>query len=156
MEVKEKIVEETFKEFAGDLLITDPFYLIREGSGDDWTNLEKLGITKYLYRNTIYGDWGCHTYNTETKEAIGQFCADSGNVCVCLVSDVERYNPDFMNWLKDHDWCGTIIKGFKGTIHIRVFEVPYISYFTEKWEIDHEVRVEGEGNINFTTRQTSL
>ena len=78
MEVKEKIVEDTFKEFDGDILITDPFYLIREGSGDDWTNLEKLGITKYLYRNTIYGDWGCHTYNTETKEAIGKSDITSG------------------------------------------------------------------------------
>lgn len=40
--------------------------------------MEILGITKYLVRDTIYGDWSCTTFNSDNKEPIGEFCADAG------------------------------------------------------------------------------
>lgn len=59
--------------FKGDIIITDPCYIIRENS-DDWTKcgcgdfMENLGIKNYLCRDTIYGDWSCTTFNLDTKK----------------------------------------------------------------------------------------
>lgn len=68
-------------EFDGDIIITDPCYIIRaEHHGttpltdDDWEacgygdNMEALGIHNYMTRDTIYGDWSCTVYNTDTNK----------------------------------------------------------------------------------------
>ena len=71
-------------EFDGDIIITDPCYIIREDKDSDWDtcccgfDMEKLGINHYMTRDTLHGDWSCTTYNAETKESIGRFCADAG------------------------------------------------------------------------------
>ena len=47
--------------------------------------MEKLGYftnDKYATADTLYGDWSCTTYNTDTKEEIGYYCADAGLVSV--------------------------------------------------------------------------
>ena len=156
--------------FNGEILITDPCYIIPDSKDDDWDksnygeDLSVLGINNYLSRSTIYGDWGCTTYRTtdlNVREHVnkimksdfitipdednyqGKFCADAGMVAVLDMAEVDKYNPDFRNWIKEHDWCGTIIKDCDG--YIEIYEGSY-----------KDVHVIGEGNINFYTLQTGL
>lgn len=142
---------------------------------DDWSkcsygeNMEALGITNYICRDTIYGDWSCTTYNTDTKEKLGKFCADAGLVAVFELDEVLKYNPDFSQWIKTHNWCVTVIENFTGNINFEVvhqsgvytkddeFEINGKIYCKEgeTWEND-EIQVIGKGNINFFTTQTEL
>lgn len=126
---------------------------------DDWEdcgygeNMDVLGFTKYLCRDTIYGDWSCTTYNTNTNEPIGQFCADAGMVIVCLLSEVLKYNPDFDYHIKK-PWTTTLIKDFDGDIN---FEVNPIEYEDDgEMFNDNELQIIGTGNVNFMTTQTGI
>ena len=65
------------KEFDGDIIITDPCYIIRNENGitkNDWhyceygEYMERLGIKNYLTHDTIYGDWGCTVFDSDTKK----------------------------------------------------------------------------------------
>lgn len=111
---------------------------------DDWdvcgcgSDMGRLGFTTYLCDDTIWGDWSCNTYNTDTKEKIGEFCADAGMVAVFLLDEVLKYNPDF-DYHTNRTWTTTWIKDFHGTIELQVE--------------DGEVLVVGKGNINFTSKQ---
>lgn len=138
--------------FNGSIIITDPCYVIKENEWGDfldeyWKDEEEQVIEwkgmKFLIADTRYGDWGCTTYNSDTKEEIGSFCADAGLVSVFLLSEVEKYNPDF-NYHKERLWTTTLIPDFNGEVEIKYFS-----------KID-EVRVVGTGNINFISAQTSL
>lgn len=46
--------------FKGDIVITDPCYVIKRGS-EDWRkcnygdNMEVLGLTKFISESTLYG-----------------------------------------------------------------------------------------------------
>lgn len=95
-------------EFDGDIIITDPCYIIRAAhhgtpplTDNDWAacnyenNMEVLGIHNYMTRDTIYGDWSCTVCNTDTNKPIGKFCADTGLVSVFLLDEVLKYNQDF-------------------------------------------------------------
>lgn len=178
--------------FKGDIIITDPCYVIKERTGkpnmndypilkgkssklfenytdeenkayselekarekwekenpDDWarcnygSNMEVLGIKTFLTRDTIYGDWSCTTFNTETHEKLGNFCADAGLVSVFLLDEILKYNPNFDYHIK-RDWTTTLIKDFDGDVNIIINK-------------DNEVQVIGKGNINFYTTQTGL
>lgn len=152
--------------FKGDIIITDPCYIIKKNSGD-WgkcgygDNMKALGIENYLCRDTIYGDWSCTTFNSDTKEAIGEFCADAGMVAVFLLDEVLAYNPDF-DWYESRPWTTTLIKDFDGDIEINIIHIEGVydddtewHSKGDKWE-DNEVRVIGKGNINFETHQTGL
>lgn len=87
----------------------------------------------------------CTTFNSDTKEPIGKFCADAGMVAVFLLDEVLKYNPDFDGevnfevihteglYEEDTFWCK------KG----------------EKWE-DDSIQVIGRGNINFVGMQTGF
>jgi hypothetical protein len=114
---------------------------------DDWEvcdfgdDMEALGIKNYISRDTIYGDWSCTTFNTDTKEPIGEFCADAGMVAVFLLDEVLKYNPDF-DYHINRPWTTTWIKDFDGEVK---FE-----------KIRGKVRVVGKGNINFVGKQTGL
>lgn len=92
------------KEFDGDIIITDPCYIIRNENGitkNDWhyceygEYMERLGIKNYLTHDTIYGDWGCTVFDSDTKKPLGHFCADAGLVSVFLLDEVLAYNPNF-------------------------------------------------------------
>lgn len=142
---------------------------------DDWSkcsygeNMEALGITNYICKDTIYGDWSCTTYNTDTEEKLGKFCSDAGLVAVFELDEVLKYNPDFSQWIKTHNWCVTVIENFTGNINFEVvhqsgvytkddeFESNGKIYYKEgeTWEND-EIQVIGKGNINFFTTQTEL
>lgn len=143
-------------------------YQVWLDENNDWRkcncgfDCERLGINNYITNSTLYGDWGCTTYNKDTKEAIGEFCADSGLVAVFLLDEVRAYNSDIDNWIKEHPWCATVIKDFDGIVNFIHMHMEGIYDSTTKYRkkgdpcSDDILIVEGEGNINFTTRQTSL
>lgn len=114
---------------------------------DDWEKceygeeMELLGIHTYLSDRTIYGDWSCTTFNSDTKEKIGEFCADAGMVAVFLLDEVLRYNPDF-NYHTEKLWTTTLIHDFHGTVELH--------------REGEEVAVVGKGNINFIGKQTGF
>jgi hypothetical protein len=123
----------------------------RRANESDWdkcncgSNMEELGIKNYLTESTIYGDWSCHVFNSDTKELIGRFCADSGLVSVFLLNEVLAYNPGFdyhINPAFSH--TTTLIKDFDGEVMIE---------FNRERD---EVEVVGRGNVNFVTHQTGF
>ena len=128
---------------------------------DDWEkcnygdNMEVLGITHYICRNTIYGDLSCTAYNLDTNEVLGHFCADSGLVAVFDLEEVLEYNPNFNKWIEEHSRCVTKIPNFTGEVSIEVVDISNQESSNGDFE-DKEVRVIGKGNINFYTTQTGL
>lgn len=136
--------------FKGTIVITDPCYL---GCGnekldnDSWweesdygEHLKKFGFTTYITKDTLIGDWSWHTYEKETKDIIGQFCADAGLVGVYLLEEILKFNPLFEKWAQEHSWCATIIKNFDGDIEYEYDEKD-----------DDLFHIVGKGNINFET-----
>ena len=120
---------------------------------DDWEiceygqNMKVLGISNSMVTSTVYGDWSCTTFDSDTKKPIGSFCADAGLVAVFLLDEVLKYNPNYNDHLRVDEklgfpWPVTVIKDFHGNVTI-----------TKR---NDTVRVIGKGNINFTTSQTGL
>lgn len=152
-------------EFDGDIVITDPCYI---DEGADWDEIEAWGREHGLISRTFYGDWGCTVYETEgavgcianDSKKIGTFCADAGMVCVLHLEDVLSRNPGFMEWAKNHEWCLTIIKGFKGTIRLMTMTTKWQTADGRSYD-DVELHVRGDGiidgkPISFESIQTSL
>ena len=138
-------------EFDGDIIITDPCYILNPAPNrydDDWEkcywgeNLEELGIIHSISRDTIFGDWSCSVYNLNTKRKIGEFCADSGMVAVMDLKEVLDYNPSF-DYHEQRKWTTTLIPNFKGTVQFVVKEEPY--EYDGKNLVDYEVKVVGRG-----------
>ena len=102
-----------------------------------------LGLKTWITNDTGYGDWSCHTFNKDTEEAIGEFCADAGMVGVFLLDEVLKYNPHF-DYHTERPWTTTLIRDFHGNVEIKTKEDGETVY------------VEGSGNINFITGQTGL
>lgn len=114
----------------------------------------------------MYGDWSCTTFNSDTDEKLGEFCADAGMVAVFDLAEVLAYNPEF-DYHTDRSWTTTWIKDFKGTVqfmvkHIEGFYKEDTEWWMkgDKWE-DYVVEVVGHGvnkvtgiPINFVGRQT--
>lgn len=150
--------------FKGNIIITDPCYICKDG---DWhrcncgDNMEILGINTYICRDTIYGDWSCTTFDLDTGKDIGGFCADAGMVAVFLLDEVLKYNPGF-DYHIERPWTTTLIKDFDGEVNFEVVhtEGEYeedTEYWNkgDKWEVD-SVQVIGKGNINFVGKQTGF
>lgn len=63
--------------FKGDIIITDPCYIIKDNS-DDWDkcgwgeNMGILGFTTYISEYTLCGDWSCSTWSTPRKDVEAQ------------------------------------------------------------------------------------
>lgn len=140
---------------------------IEKNNISDWelsnygSDMEVLGIKNYICRDTLYGDWSCTTYNSDTHEKIGEFCADAGMVGVFLLDEVLKYNPDF-NYHIERPWTTTLIKDFDGEVEFEIIHTEGIweddTEFHNKgdrWE-DDSVSVVGKGNINFETHQTGF
>ena len=105
------------KHFRGDIIITDPCYVIKD---DDWGDVVSgkpvtAELPSAMMRGTLYGDWSCTTLNTLTKEPIGCFCADAGMVAVFDLAEVRRYDPDFDYERRVKNGAATLIKDFDGT-----------------------------------------
>lgn len=165
----ERYLDSEPMEFDGDIIITDPCYITKN---DDWSkcdygeHMEALGLRNYICRDTMYGDWSCTTFNSDTDEKLGEFCADAGMVAVFDLAEVLAYNPEF-DYHTDRSWTTTWIKDFKGTVqfvvkHIEGFYKEDTEWWKkgDKWE-DYVVEVVGHGvnkvtgiPINFVGRQT--
>lgn len=155
----------------GDVVITDPYYLAPVvKDGHEWqifadSVLKGSGISNRTY----YGDWGCTVYKIPSCEVgfltrgkgykadaeIGKFCADSGQVCVVALDDILAGNPNFEKWVKEHPWCVTIVRGFKGKVSLFERDCKPLWGYEEK-----ELRVFGEGEqdgkpLFFESIQTS-
>lgn len=161
-------------EFDGDIIITDPRYIIRaEHHGtepiteDDWEacgygeDMGVFGFTRFLIRDTLYGDWGCTVYNIDTKERIGEFCADAGLVSVFLLDEVLKYNPDF-DYHIARPWTAALIRDFKGTVQFVVERKEGKCKEGTKWEnfcvhvVGHGISKRTGAPINFYSSQSSL
>lgn len=158
--------------FDGDIVITDPCYLKCGGVLEVLEGPEELEsfITGHggLSNTTHYGDWGCTVFKTSDRlvggnlrnvDAIGEFCADSGMVCVIDLKYVREFSPNFEDWLNNHAWCGTVIRGFKGTVGLFVKRVKRKCRMGEYDAIALRVRGDGEVGgeaISFESKQTSL
>lgn len=135
--------------FDGDIVITDPCYLVSYKDEKHDEKLETLWNNLLLVKDTLYGDWGCVTINTDTNEKIGRFCADGAMVCVVLLDEVKKLTPDYI----PHEEA-TLIKDFHGEVRI-VVEEEFYEYEGKKQK-DYVVHVEGRGNTNFKTFQTGF
>lgn len=144
---KQYYKNKTKKHFKGDIIITDPCYVIKDSNNTDWElsgygeNMECLGITEYVSSDTIVGDWSCEVFDIGNKtiddicnaksnkfkmKSIGEFCADAGMVAVFDLNNVLKYNPDFDYYItKKH--TTTLIRAFDGDIEIIAVEVIYNS-----------------------------
>ena len=124
--------------FKGDIVITDPCYIIEDDNDSDWDKcmyggrMENLGIKHYLCRDTIYGDWSCTTYNSDTGKVLGKFCADAGMVAVFLLDEVLAYNPKFKLW-EERPWTTTLIKDFDGDIEMKVIHTEGVYEDDSEW-----------------------
>lgn len=132
------------KHFHGDIIITDPCYIIKD---EDWVTGDYNCIPGSICRSTLYGDWSCTAYDTITGKPIGVFCADAGMVGVFDLAEVLRYNPGF-DYHITKEWTTTLIKDFDGEVW---FEVEYIEPDSDHGE-DYEVHVVGKG-VNFVTKE---
>lgn len=164
------------REFDGDIVITDPCYIKENGRPIDWGLHEEIIKDIGLCNTTYYGDWGCTVFQTgedskvgfigpECKE-IGQFCADAGMVCVLDMRDARRISSDIDKWIAEHDWCATIIKGFRGKVRLMTMtKKRWMKDLKDKRKRivydDTELRVRGDGmkdgnTFCFESYQTSL
>lgn len=104
-----RYLDSELMEFDGDIIITDPCYITKN---DDWSkcdygeHMEALGLHNYICRDTMYGDWSCTTFNSDTDEKLGEFCADAGMVAVFDLAEVLAYNPEF-DYHTDRSWTTT-------------------------------------------------
>ena len=116
--------------------------------------MEKLGINHYMTRDTLYGDWSCITFNSDTKEPIGRFCADAGLISVMSLDEVLKYNPDYDCDLKE-SFTATIIRDFYGTVQFVVRQdESKEEYYLEV--IGHGINKVTDKPINFVGKQGSF
>ena len=157
--------------FKGDIIITDPCYIIKDNS-DDWDkcgwgeNMGILGFTTYISEYTLCGDWSCSTWSTPRKdveaqleelntlgrarwELMKQYGEDSvqakiydDKMAVFLLDEVLKYNPDF-DYHINREWTTTLIKDFDGEVN----------YYVDSGD---DARIIGVGNINFFTSQVGI
>lgn len=135
-----------------DIIITDPCYVINNEI--DYFSERELfaeGIKNCLIEDTIYGDWSCTVFNTDTEEKIGTFCADAGLVGVFDLQELRLNNKEIDEWIEKHPWCVTKISGFTGEVTFRIDEVD-----SNSESVYEELHVIGRGNINFESVQTGL
>ena len=157
---------------CGDIIITDPCYIVQ--NDEDWDkcrygeDMSDLGIKHYIVRDTLYGDWSCTTFDSNTKQPIGEFCADAGMVGVFLLDEVLKYNPDF-DYHINRPRTTTLIRNFKGAVSFQV--IHYVGVYEDSNKFhkkgdsfeDDELQVIGHGidtqtgkQIDFIGKQTGF
>lgn len=111
------------REFDGDLLVTDPMYVMQ--AGEDWARsaygfrMEELGVRTYLTAETHMGDWDCAAYDAVSGKEIGRFCSDSGLVSVFLLEEILQYHPAY-NEHQIRPYTASWIRDFRGTVQFAV------------------------------------
>lgn len=161
--------------FHGDIIITDPGYVIKDKDWDQFLSdshihsydhdgnhnkIDSKYIKGMMFRDTIYGDWSCTTFDINTKKEIGSFCADAGLVAVMDLDTALKYNSEF-DYHKERPWTTTLIKDFDGEVYFKVKHSTY--QYEGTMHEDFEVRVVGHGvniktnePIDFETSQTGF
>lgn len=148
--------------FNESIVITDPCYLGYRDPDDEV--LRRNGLASITY----YGDWGCTVYKTARRvgdvrrgsRKLGTFTADAGMVCVIGLKTAKALKPGFMDWLKEHSWCATVIPNFEG--EVRLMTKHEVEVLDDGKEYGFtELHVRGDGNIDgeeasFESVQTSL
>lgn len=152
-----KVIAERY--FNGDIIITDPCYLIPEDHGEDWErcqhgrNMASLGLRHCLCETTLIGDWYCEVFKgtgsrmwhpQAPEKKLGDFSADACQVGVFYLWEILRYNPAFDDHI-NKPWCACLIKDFQGTVKIVTKLDP---------DGDESMHVIGFGNCSFFTRET--
>lgn len=152
------------------LVITDPCYLrpkqpLMSTSTiyGDWScmvysgKLEDNGLPKkwWEYYREFWAGYNQHKTKEEleilrtkfkalkeewSKNILGEFCADSGQVAVF---DYDTLSEKQREWLEEHSWCATIIKNFTGTI----------KFYDSSKETRHVI---GEGDKPFFSVQSGF
>ena len=145
--------------FDGDIIITDPCYLIRADRCDDWQlsdygeEMDIFGFSTYLSQWTLIGDWYCDVFQGSVSDVwtpvpsnrqIGSFSADACRVGVFYLRDVLKYNPSFDMHIT-HPRCVCWIKEFKGTVSIINVPDP---------DGDDSIHVTGSGSLDFFSRES--
>lgn len=166
----DNLLDSEIKTFDGDIIITDPCYILTEKDQDNDNlnlyRLNKLGITNYLVEDTLYGDWDCTVFSKDTvnkdSKVLGHFCADASIVAVLDLNEVLKYNPNF-DYHISRPWTTALIKDFKGTVQIVKEEDKWYDEKEKRWEYNYNVKVKGNGInkvtdelIMFVSEQTAL
>lgn len=151
----EDFIDSDLLECDGDIIITDPCYVIKKEDRD--LDLEDLGVVNYISKFTLYGDWSCHVFDTETNEVLGQFCADSAMVAVFYLDEVLTYRPDFEEYIEKYPHAVARITNFKGQAQIVITnEYEDGKAYSVVHVVGHGVdKVTGK-SINFISKQTGL
>ena len=116
--------------FQGDVIITDPMYIIPRNNEDDWhtceygENLEALGITTYIThdrgdcagQDLLDGD----LFEQGILKVKGAFGHDSCMVSVMLLSEVLAYNPNALEDVGKGNYA--LIKAFDGEVTTEEFD----------------------------------
>lgn len=112
--------------FQGDILLTDPVYIIKKGCGNDWklllsegydhAALHYLGITRYV--SGEIGEGSVRDVIDISGTKVGSYCSDSGLFCVCDLKQVLAYNPDFLISFEKNSECFCVIHDFDGEIKV--------------------------------------
>ena len=156
----------------GDIIVTDPIYFVKEQQEQtdcewkghkvaawegytDWDEcdyghqLNRLGIQHAISVDTEYGNWLCTVFSIRDnkEQPVSHFTSDSGVVCVALLDEVLKYNPNF-NATLNNPWIATYIPAFNGTI--KIINV------TGKSGLDADIRIYGTGSYPFYSKQTGF
>ena len=148
-----------------DVVVTDPCYLCNHNiEYDNYWRHERpssnnicFDYDKFIESETLYGDWGCSMIDEsgEEKKVIGEFCADSGMVCITTMSFARWWGVEegrWDKWVKEHPWSATVIPNFKGKAQIT-------KVIDEGQENEPYIEVElfsPEGKRLYYSTQTSL
>ncbi len=108
--------------FHGDLILTDPVYLVKSDAdwqlllseGYDHAALHLLGIGISLSAEA--GEDTKRTVYDEKGSKIGTFCTDSALFCVCGLTQVLVYHPDFLTKNEKYPDTFCIVRDFEGDI----------------------------------------
>ena len=149
---------------------------------DDWDkcdygeNMGVLGIHNYISESTIYGDWGCTTYQTEEepKELLESILRvlndnleneeyeddelpipDEGKAIGRFCADAGLVGVFLLDEILAYnpDWKSWIEEHSWCATIIDDFEGE-VEYYIDK--VDREAHIVGTGSINFYTTQTSI
>lgn len=145
--------------FKGDIIITDPCYIIKDNS-DDWNkcgwgeNMGILGFTTYISEYTLCGDWSCSTWSTPRKDVEAQL-EELNTLGRARWELMKQYGEDsvqakiYDDKIADaslninREWTTTLIKDFDGEVN----------YYVDS---EDDARIIGVGNINFFTSQVGI
>lgn len=108
--------------FTGDLIITDPAYVVKDA--EDWKkcaygdHMETLGIKTFLSALVTEGEEDFCAWSPDGMTCYGTFVTDSGVATAFLLQEILQYDPDFDEhlvcpenalWLRDFNGTVTVM-----------------------------------------------